>query len=139
MKKLLCAGAVALAITGLLPTLPATAGEPGPYFGQAAATSINIARIKAALHLRADQERYWPAVENALVAVAKRQRAETEQGGFMHRISHRVVSIVLDNSAIARLAAAARPLVAALDQEQMQAASGLANQMGLGSVVAALR
>jgi hypothetical protein len=49
------------------------------------------------------------------------------------------VSIVLDNAAIARLAASARPLIAALDQEQMQAASGLANEMGLGPVVAALR
>jgi len=49
------------------------------------------------------------------------------------------VSIVLDNAAIARLAAAARPLIAVLDQEQMQAASGLASEMGLGPVVAAMR
>lgn len=138
MKKLICAGAVALAVTGLLPTLPAVAGESGTYFGQAA-TSVNIARIKSALHLRPSQERYWPAVERALIAVAERQRAEAGQGGFMHRISHRVVSIVLDNAAVARLAAAARPLIAVLDREQMQAASGLANEMGLGSVVAALR
>ena len=57
----------------------------------------------------------------------------------MRRISNRVVSVVLDNAAIARVAAAARPLAAVLDQEQMQAASGLANEMGLGPVVAALR
>ena len=139
MKNALCAGALALAMTGLLPTLPATASDYGTYAAQGAATSINIARIKSALHLRPDQERYWPAVEAALHTVARRQQAHTEQAGFVRHISSRVVSIVLDNAAIARLAASARPLIAALDQEQMQAASGLANEMGLGPVVAALR
>jgi hypothetical protein len=139
MKNALCAGALALAMTGLLPTLPATASDYGIYAAQGVATSINIARIKSALHLRPDQERYWPAVEAALHTVAKRQQTRTEQTGFVRRISSRVVSIVLDNAAIARLAASARPLIAALDQEQMQAASGLANEMGLGPVVAALR
>ena len=139
MKNALCAGALALAMTGLLPTLPATASDYGAYAEQGMATSINITRIKSVLHLRPDQQRYWPAVEAALHAVAKRQQARSEQGGFVHRISRRAVSIVLDNAAIARLAAAARPLIAVLDQEQMQAASGLAGEMGLGPVVAALR
>jgi hypothetical protein len=139
MKKTLCAGALALAMTGLLPTLPATASDYGTYAEQGAATAINVARIKSVLHLRPDQERYWPAVESALRRLAERQHARSETGGFVHRISSRVVSVVLDNTAIARLAAAARPLVASLDPEQMQAASGLADEMGLGPVVAALR
>jgi hypothetical protein len=140
MKKALCAGVLALAMTGLLPMLPATASDTGMYAEQGMAASINVARIKSVLHLRADQERYWPAVEAALKAVARRQQQpQAEQGGIVHRISHRVVSVVLDNAAVARLAAAARPLIAVLDQEQMQAASGLANEMGLGPVVAALR
>jgi zinc resistance-associated protein len=139
MKKLLCAGAVALAMTGLLPTLPATASDYGSYAEQGAATAINVARIKSALHLRPDQERYWPPVEAALRRLAERQHTKAETGGFVHRISSRVVSVVLDNAAIARLASAARPLVAVLDPEQMQAASGLADEMGLGPVVAALR
>ena len=139
MKKTLCAGALALAMTGLLPTLPATASDYGTYAEQGAATAINVARIKSALHLRPEQERYWPAVESALRRLAGRQHAKSETCGIVHRISSRVVSVVLDNAAIARLAAAARPLIAVLDPEQMQAASGLANEMGLGSVVAALR
>jgi len=138
MKKTLCAGALALAMTGLLPTLPATASDYGTYAEQGAATAINVARIKSALHLRPEQERYWPAVESALRRLAGRQHT-SETGGIVHRISSRVVSVVLDNAAVARLAAAARPLIAVLDPEQMQAASGLANEMGLGSVVAALR
>jgi hypothetical protein len=139
MKKALCAGALALAMTGLLPTLPATASESSAYAEQGMAASINIPRIKSVLHLRRDQERYWPAVEAALKAVARRQQAEAEQDGLVRRISHRVVSVVLDNAAVARLAAAARPLIAVLDQEQLQAASGLAEEMGLGPVVAAMR
>ena len=139
MKNVLCAGALALAMTGLLPMLPATASDYGTYAAQGMVTSVNIARIKSALHLRPDQERYWPAVEAALHSVARRQQASGEQAGFVRRISSRVVSIVLDSAAIARVAAAARPLAAVLDQEQMQAASGLANEMGLGPVVAALR
>ena len=138
MKHVLCAGVLALAMTGLLPTLPATASDYGTYAEQGAATAINVGRIKSALHLRPEQERYWPAVESALRRLAERQHASSE-GGFVHRISSRVVSVVLDNAAIARLASAARPLVATLDTEQMQAASGLANEMGLGPVVAALR
>ncbi len=139
MKKTLCAGALALAMTGLLPTLPATASDYGTFAEQGAATVINVTRIKSALHLRPEQERYWPAVESALRRLADRQHTKSETGGFVHRVSSRVVSVVLDNAAIARLAAAARPLVATLDPEQMQAASGLADEMGLGPVVAALR
>jgi len=139
MKKYLCAGAVALAMTGLLPTFPATASDYGSYAEQGATTAINVARIKSVLHLRPDQERYWPPVEAALRRLAERQHTKAEAGGFVHRISARVVSVVLDNTAIARLASAARPLVAVLDPEQMQAASGLADEMGLGPVVAALR
>ena len=45
--------------------------------------------------------------------------------------------IVLDSAAVERLAVAARPLIAKLDDEQKQAASELAQEMGLGSVVMA--
>ena len=122
MKKALCAGAVALAMTGLF-GLPAMANEGG-------ATAVNTARIKSALHLRPEQEAYWPAVEAAVRAVARHQ-------GTRHVGSH-VFSIVLDSEAIQRIASAARPLISALDMQQMQAASGMADEMGLGPVVAAL-
>jgi hypothetical protein len=57
----------------------------------------------------------------------------------MRRISHRVVAVVLNSAAVQRLAVAARPLVAMLNEEQMRAAHGLAREMGLGPVVAALK
>jgi len=139
MKMILCAGAVAFAITGLLPAMPAAHATESAAFGaEQGATSIDVARIKRVLRLTAEQERYWPAVESALRNLARRQ-AQGEPGGLVHRISRRVVSVVLDGGAIQRLAVAAHPLIAVLDAEQMRAASGLAQEMGLGPVVAALR
>lgn len=136
---ILCAGAFAFAITGVLPAMSAAhASESASFGAEQGATSIDVGRIKRVLRLRVQQERYWPPVEAALRNLARRQ-AQSEPGGLVHRISRRVVAVVLDSAAIQRLAAAARPLIAVLDAEQMQAASGLAQEMGLGPVVAALR
>lgn len=138
MKKTLCAGVCALAMTGLLSTLPAKASEHYGYTAQGRAASVDVARIKSVLRLNAQQEPYWPPVEAALRGLARRQAAE-EPAGLVRRISRRVVSVVLDSAAVERLAVAARPLIAVLDAQQMQAANGLAQEMGLGPVVAALR
>jgi hypothetical protein len=119
MKTAFCAAALALTLLGA----PAFASDDAP-------ANINVARIRSALHLRPEQEPYWPAVEAAVREVAR------HQGG--HRIGHNV-SLVLDSGAIHRIASAARPLMATLDLGQLQAANGLASEMGLGAVVAALR
>jgi hypothetical protein len=71
--------------------------------------------------------------------LARRQNASSESAGFVRRLSNRVVTVVLNSSAVQRLAVAARPLIGTLDAEQMRAAQGLAQEMGLGPVVAALR
>jgi hypothetical protein len=141
MKTILCAGAVALAMFGLLPASSicnandlSTANFESPQ-----AASIDIGRIRSVLKLTSDQEHYWPPVEAALRDIAH-QQTSTEPAGLMRRISRRVVSIVLNSAAVERLAHAARPLIAALDDEQKRAAGGLAREMGLGPVViAALR
>ena len=142
MKKVICAGTLALAMFGFLSNVPALAANEHAAFsadqGQPAAT-IDIARIRNVLRLSPEQERYWPAVEAALRNLPRQQQARSEETGLMRRISRRVVSVVLDGAAIQRLAVAARPLIAALDAEQMRAAGGLAQEMGLGPVVAALR
>jgi hypothetical protein len=137
MTKTFRAGVVALAITGLLPTIPALANDSAVLAEQSRA-SIDVGRIKSVLKLTPEQEPYWPPVEVALRDLA-RQQAKAEPAGFVRRISNRVVSVVLDSAAIRRLAAAARPLIASLKPEQMRAASDLAAEMGLGPVVAALR
>ena len=137
MKKMLCAGAFALAATALLSNVPiAGAAETGTSQTQASTASINIGRIRSVLKLTADQERYWRPVESALRDLARRQE-RSEQGSFVHRVGQRVVSIVLNSAAVERLAAAARPLIARLNNEQKQAAGQLAQEMGLGAVVMA--
>jgi hypothetical protein len=140
MSKALCAGAFALAISGILSTVPRAAAYERSGIGveQAPSASIDVARLRSALRLTPLQEAYWPAVEAALRDVARRQ-TRAEPRGVTRRVSHGVVSIVLDSAAVARLTTAARPLVGVLDMGQLQAANGLADEMGLGPVVAALR
>lgn len=124
MMNVLRAGAVVLAIAGFVSTVPASAGEYAGVAGQGA--TVNIARFKSALHLRPEQQPYWSRVEAALRAVG-------------HSRHGSVVSVVLDSASVERVASAARPLIAVLDFGQIQAASALCDQMGLGPVVAAMR
>jgi hypothetical protein len=140
MKMTVCAGVFALATLGLLSDGSlARAAEYAGHGDQAhAATAINVARIKSVLKLTPAQEPYWAPVEAALRELAHRQTS-AEGGGLVNRVSHRVVSVVLSSAAVQRLAVAARPLLAMLDAEQMRAAHGLAQEMGLGPVVAALK
>ena len=138
MKKLLIAGALALAALGSLSIHYAAIARDftTPSLGQDVA-AVDIARVKHAIHLTAEQERYWPPVEAALRDIARRQ-ARSEPQGLVHRISHRVVAIVLNGAAVRRLAVAARPLIATLRDDQKQSAVALAQEMGLGPVLAAL-
>jgi hypothetical protein len=138
MKKVLFAGVLALATTGLFSiNSTALARElSGASLDQEAA-AVDIARVKRVLHLTPDQERLWPPVETALRDISRRQ-TQAEPGGVVQRISHRVVSIVLDGAAVRRLAVAARPLIAVLRDDQKQDALALAQEMGLAPVLAAL-
>ena len=139
MKMVLCAGVFALATIGLLSIgSQAVAMEVTGAYGAQASASINIARIKSVLKLTPAQEHYWAPVETALRDLARKQ-SQTESAGLVRRISNRIVTVVLNSAAVHRLAAAARPLIGTLDAEQMRAAQGLAQEMGLGPVVAALR
>lgn len=146
MKVTLCAGVVALATIGLLSVAPAaraddvvmtTASAPSnPTAGHTA--SIDVARIKSALHLTPAQEPYWAPVEAALRELARRQERDANDG-MVRRVSKRVVQIALNSATVHRLVAAARPLVKTFDEQQMQTAHGLAQEMGLGPVVAAMK
>jgi hypothetical protein len=140
MKKTIFAGVLALAALGMLPETSTTFAAELESIAAARsqeAAAVDIARVKRVLMLTPEQEVYWPPVEAALRALARRQAA-AEPTGLVRRISHRVVSIVLDGAAIRRLAAAARPLIATLRDDQKQMALGLAQEMGLGPVLAAL-
>jgi hypothetical protein len=142
MKMTVRAGAFALATIALFLHAPlAQAADFNSAYGEHGqpAASINIARIKSVLKLTSAQEPYWAPVEAALRDLARHQARTESSDGLVHRISHRVVSVVMSSTAVQRLAVAARPLIAKLDDDQMRAAHGLAAEMGLGPVVAALR
>ncbi len=54
---------------------------------------------RALLKLTPAQEPYWAPVEAALRDLSRRQ-AQSEGDGLVRRISHRVVSIVLNSAAV---------------------------------------
>jgi hypothetical protein len=138
MKHFVLAGVLALAALGMLSaTSQSSANELVEVSVQPMTAAVDIARVKRVLHLTAEQEHYWPPVEAALRDIASRQ-AQAEPTGLVRRISHRVVSVVLNGAAVRRLVSAARPLIAVLRDDQKQGAMVLAQEMGLGPVLAAL-
>ena len=137
MKKVLCAGAFALAVIGLSPVASADEFTTGSFDqSQPAAPSINIGRIKSALSLTPKQEAHWGPVEVALRNLYRRQ-ARSEEGGLVSQYSHRAVSFVMTSAAIQKLAVAAKPLLVMLSDDQKRVAGSLAQEMGLGEVVMA--
>jgi hypothetical protein len=138
MRLKLCAGAFALATLFLVPSVSNTAFAAETFGSETQAQPrIDIARIKNVLRLTPEQQAYWPPVEAALRGLARHQPAP-EGSGLVKRISNRVTTFVLDSAAIARIGAAARPLVRVLDDRQKQDAVSLVHEMGLGPVLAAL-
>ncbi len=137
MKQILLAGVLALAALGILSAPSESSANELAGVSTQLTAAVDIARVKRVLQLTPQQEAYWPPVEAALRDIARRQ-AQAEPAGLVRRISHRVVSVVLNGAAVTRLASAARPLIAVLRDDQKQGAMVLAQEMGLGPVLAAL-
>jgi len=137
MKVKLLAGALALALLGSVPGFTVTAQA---YDSASLQGRIDIARIKSVLKLTPEQQHYWPAVESALRSIARQQAHQfaEQSDGLVRRVSNRMYSFVMDSATIARVGAAARPLVKVLDDRQKQDAIALCHEMGLGQVLAAL-
>jgi len=134
-----CAGVIALVALSLLSIVPsARAADMMDSAAPAHTATIDVARIKSALHLTPAQEPYWAPVEAALRELARRQDRDANDG-LVRRVSKRVVQVALNSATVHRLVAAARPLAKTLDEQQMRTAHGLAQEMGFGSVVAALK
>jgi hypothetical protein len=133
MKNMFRAGA--LAFFCLMSALSNSAYAAEPATTGAELAKVDVVRVRTALKLTPAQQAYWPPIEAALRDIS---RVQPEPEGLVRRISHRVVSVALNGAAVARLAAAARPLVRALDDEQRHTAIALAQEMGLGPILAAL-
>jgi hypothetical protein len=128
MWKAVVAGITLLSIAG--PTLayaqqpqgdrPRMTGEDVAAFADA-----RIAARKAALKLTPDQERHWPALEQALREISKERaarretRRSAERGGdAIQRLRDRADALSTRAAELRRIADAAQPLYQSLDQAQ---------------------
>ncbi len=114
-----------------LPPKPKLAAKPAPQKSYALLSDAQIAGIKERLRLSSDQEYYWPAVETALRAVARKIHA-TRQG------APNATGIPIDPDAaeVQQLKSAAMPLLFQLREDQKQEVRTLARLIGLEKVAA---
>jgi hypothetical protein len=126
--------AVSAAPSSLAPPKPKLAAKPAPQKSYALLSDVQIAGIKERLKLSAAQESYWPAVETALRAVARKIHA-TRQGDPK---ATGVVPIDPDAEEVQQLKSAAMPLLFQLREDQKQEVRTLARLIGLEKVAAAI-
>jgi hypothetical protein len=113
------------------PPKPKLAAKPAPQKSYALLSDAQIAGIKERLRLSSDQEYYWPAVETALRAVARKIHA-THQGD-PHATG---IPIDPDAAEVQQLKSAAMPLLFQLREDQKQEVRTLARLIGLEKVAA---
>ena len=137
MWKALIAGTTILTIAGA--TLasaqqPSPAQQPSqaerPHHAQltaddiAAFTDARIAALKTALRLTPEQEKNWPAVEQALRDISKERlarraaRGTTQPVDATERLRDRADALAARAAALRRLADAEKPLYQSLDEAQ---------------------
>jgi hypothetical protein len=141
MWKAALAGAIALAFGTALPAkaqdeFSANASiEISDHHGGPVVTDSHIARLKSALRLAPEQRAHWAPVESALRALARQQRRETG-AGFIQRMRDRASVVAGTAIQLRRLAAAARPLIATLSEEQKSRAMGMIRRSGFERMLA---
>ena len=116
----------------LAPPKPKLAAKPAPQKPYTLLSDEQIAGIKERLRLSSDQEYYWPAVETALRAVARKIHAARH--GDQHPTA--VPPIDPDAAEVQQLKSAAMPLLFQLREDQKQEVRKLARLIGLEKVAA---
>lgn len=108
---------------------PKLAGKPPPQKSYALLSDVQIAGIKERLKLSSSQEAYWPAVEGALRAVARKIH-ETRQA------NPRATGAPIDPDCaeVQQLKSAAMPLLFQLREDQKREVRTLAHLIGLDEV-----
>ncbi|PAY09687.1 hypothetical protein CK489_03630 [Bradyrhizobium sp. UFLA03-84] len=113
----------------LAPPKPKAAAKPAPQKTYALLSDAQIAGIKDRLKLSSSQEYYWPAVETALRAVARKIHAKRQgdpAAGTM--------PIDPDSEEVQQLKSAAMPLLFQLREDQKNEVRSLARLIGLERV-----
>ncbi|MGA2291075.1 hypothetical protein [Bradyrhizobium sp.] len=127
----LAAPKLAAAATMPVPPKPKPAVRPLLQKTYALLSDVQIAGIKERLKLSSDQEYYWPAVEDALRAIARKIHA-TRQGDPRSGMP----PIDADTAEVQQLKSAAMPLLFQLREDQKQEVRTLARLIGLEKVAA---
>ena len=113
------------------PRKPKLANKPAPQKSYALLSDVQISGIKERLRLSSDQEYYWPAVESALRAIARKihatRQADPNATG---------TPIDPDAAEVQQLKSAAMPLLFQLREDQKQEVRTLARLIGLEKVAA---
>jgi hypothetical protein len=113
------------------PPAPKAAAKPAPPKPYTLLSDAQIAGIKERLRLSPDQESYWPAVESALRAVARKIHASRQADP--HAASP---PIDPDSAEVQQLKSAAMPLLFQLREDQKNEVRSLARLIGLEKVAA---
>ncbi|MBX9648858.1 MAG: hypothetical protein K2X57_17585 [Xanthobacteraceae bacterium] len=111
------------------PPKPKAAAKPQPQKNYALLSDIQIAGIKERLKLSSSQESYWPPVENALRAVARKIHA-----GRQANPNAPGVPIDPEAEEVQQLKSAAMPLLFQLREDQKSEVRSLARIIGLEKV-----
>ncbi|MES5483831.1 hypothetical protein QMZ05_13840 [Bradyrhizobium sp. INPA03-11B] len=111
------------------PPKPKAAAKPAPQKTYALLSDAQIAGIKDRLKLSSSQEYYWPAVETALRAVARKIHAK-RQGDP----ASGTMPIDPDSEEVQQLKSAAMPLLFQLREDQKNEVRSLARLIGLERV-----
>jgi hypothetical protein len=114
-----------------VPPKPKLASKPAPQKSYALLSDAQIASIKDRLQLSSAQESYWPAVENALRAVARKIHAARQA-------NPNATGAPIDPEAeeVQQLKSAAMPLLFQLREDQKREVRTLARLIGLEKVAA---
>jgi len=115
------------------PPKPKAATRPAPQKSYALLSDMQIAGIKERLKLSSSQEYYWPGVETALRAVARKINAAKHSNP-----SATAAQLDPDCEEVQQLKSAAMPLLFQLRDDQKDEVRKLARIIGLEKVAAAI-
>jgi hypothetical protein len=115
------------------PSKPKAAAKPQPQKSYSLLSDAQIAGIRDRLRLSSSQEYYWPAVENALRAVARKLQAAR-----LSNPNAAPAQLDPDSEEVQQLKSAAMPLLFQLREDQKDEVRKLARIIGLEKVAAAI-
>jgi hypothetical protein len=120
-------------VAALAPEKPKAAAKPQAQKSYVLLSDVQIAGIKERLKLSASQESYWPAVEQALKAMARKLHAARQ-------VDPNATAAQLDpeSAEVQQLKSAAMPLLFQLREDQKEEVRKLARIIGLERVAAAI-